>query len=243
MGTAVRLPAMDQEPLRSYFRALRQGERVVDVDAKVAHGVLDLAVAEQDLNGPQISGRLVDDRCLGSPERMGAILRAGQTDPRHPLIDKAGILPRAEMIGMIDAAWEDEIIQRSATTLKPGEQAGPGVCEQLELHGTFRLLLDDHRPRSDLTAADQIADLHADDVATAKLAVDREVEQRAVANPSMLVQKEPDLPYLPRLQSSLCAYRPSSIPSGALLCAGVRDVHRHSPAAEIGRLENALQGN
>ena len=41
------------------FRWLR--ERILDVNAEVAHGALNIRMSEQDLHGPQVAGLLVDD--------------------------------------------------------------------------------------------------------------------------------------------------------------------------------------
>jgi len=53
--------------------------------------------------------------------------------------------------------------------------------------------------RSDLTAAYDIADFEADDVASPKFAIDRDIEQRPIATPSMMIEIEADAPYLFRL--------------------------------------------
>jgi hypothetical protein len=55
--------------------AFRQMERVLDVDTKIADRALDLGVAEQDLDRPQIAGCFVDDRRLRSPQRVRAVMR------------------------------------------------------------------------------------------------------------------------------------------------------------------------
>ncbi len=39
-------------PLGSDFGVFGKGKRVLHVDPEIAHGVLDLAMAEKDLNGP-----------------------------------------------------------------------------------------------------------------------------------------------------------------------------------------------
>ena len=38
-----------------YLRALSEGERILDVNAQIADGALDLRVAKQDLHGAQIA--------------------------------------------------------------------------------------------------------------------------------------------------------------------------------------------
>jgi hypothetical protein len=58
---------------------------------------------------------------------MRAVILSPKADAGHPLINQSGILPRAQVIGMIDAAGEDIVAQGTATTLQPGEQASSGI--------------------------------------------------------------------------------------------------------------------
>jgi hypothetical protein len=53
-----------------HLRALSKDERILDVNAQIANGALDLRVAKQDLHGAQIACLLVDDGGLGSAQRM-----------------------------------------------------------------------------------------------------------------------------------------------------------------------------
>jgi hypothetical protein len=46
------------------------GKCVVDLDTEVPHRTLNLRVAEQKLHGAQVAGPAIDQRCLGSPERV-----------------------------------------------------------------------------------------------------------------------------------------------------------------------------
>ena len=188
---------------QSDLRPLREGQGVLDVDTEIPNGVLDLGMAEKDLHGAQVAGCLVDDRCLGPPQRMRTIFLAAKADPYDPLIDETRILAGAEMIGMVDTAWEHVIAQRSAAALEPRQKTGPRVRQQLELDRSSGLPLDDGRSSSDLPAYDDVPDFEADDIATAQLAVDGNIEQRPIAKSPMLVEIEANAPYLFRLQSSL----------------------------------------
>ena len=56
-----RLPKDSEEPIESSdFGALGQGQRIIDVHAEVPDGVLDVGMPEQNLDGSQVPGRLVD---------------------------------------------------------------------------------------------------------------------------------------------------------------------------------------
>jgi hypothetical protein len=63
-----------EEPRLSDLGALRQSKRVLNVDAEVPDRALNLRVPEQDLNGAEISGLLVDDGRLGPPERVRPVI-------------------------------------------------------------------------------------------------------------------------------------------------------------------------
>jgi hypothetical protein len=72
-----RLLCPEEEPKASDFGPLGKRDGIVDVDAKVAHGVLDVGMAEQDLHRAQITGRLVDQRRLRPSHRVRSVLRDG----------------------------------------------------------------------------------------------------------------------------------------------------------------------
>jgi len=60
-------------PLRSEFDLLRDGEGVVNLNAKVADRAFELGVPEQQLHSPQVSGPLVNLGHLGPPHRVGPV--------------------------------------------------------------------------------------------------------------------------------------------------------------------------
>jgi hypothetical protein len=75
----------------SDLRLLRDLERVVDVDPEIAHRVLDLGMAEQQLHRPQVLGLSVDQRRLRSTNRMGTVL--GPVEPRQLSAGPCGRAP------------------------------------------------------------------------------------------------------------------------------------------------------
>jgi len=83
---------------------------VFDVGAYVANRVLDLGMAEKDLNRSRVPRCLVDDRGLGSTERMCPVFTDSQADRFDPLIDQRRILPRAWMTSLIDAACKGVVL-------------------------------------------------------------------------------------------------------------------------------------
>ena len=104
---------------RSNLGIFGEGQCVFHVDPKVAYCVLDLAMTEKDLDSAQVACGPIDYRRLRSPKRMGAILASHQADRRNPIIHKPGILARAEMLSMIDAARKDKVVDRTASAFEP----------------------------------------------------------------------------------------------------------------------------
>lgn len=74
---------------------------------------------------------------------------------------------------MVNPAGKDVIVHRSAVPLEPCQQAGPSVGEQFKLDRPTCFLLHDDPARSNLPAADKVADFHPTEVAAPQFAVDR----------------------------------------------------------------------
>jgi hypothetical protein len=104
------------------------------------------------------------------------------------------------MFGVIGPARKGEVVERASSTFKPSTDAAAGRFKELELNRPACLLLNDDRTQADPAVADELADPDFDDVAPAELTVDRKVKHRAVAQPALSIQPEPDSPDLLRLQ-------------------------------------------
>jgi hypothetical protein len=48
-----------------HFRALSQSERILDINAEIANGALNLRMTEKDLDSAQVAGLLIDYGSLG----------------------------------------------------------------------------------------------------------------------------------------------------------------------------------
>jgi hypothetical protein len=125
------------------------------------------------------------------------------------------------MIGMIDPAWKDEVVEYAAAAFEPCQNTAASGFEELKLNGPAGLLLNDDRSRANAAAADKVADLDLYDITPAKLTVDREIEHRAVSKPPLSIQPEPDCPDLLRLQRAFAAKLPARVPWAPLFGARV----------------------
>src|SRR5271154_5974785 len=103
-------------------------------------------MAKQDLHRSQIARRLVDDRRLRAPQRVGAVILASQPDANDPLINQSSILTCAQMLGMISWAREHIVVGGAPASLKPSQKARARCFEQLDLNGPTRLSLHHGRP-------------------------------------------------------------------------------------------------
>jgi hypothetical protein len=74
--------------LRSAFAFKRRlaplSHGIVDFDAEVSYGALDLGVTEEQLGGAQISGALVNQRRLGSTQCVRPIETRVKSDAGKP---------------------------------------------------------------------------------------------------------------------------------------------------------------
>ena len=68
---------------------------VVDVDAEVSYGVLNVAVTKQYLDSAQVAGRLINQRRFGAAHRVSYVFRYVQSDCANPLVDQSCILTSA----------------------------------------------------------------------------------------------------------------------------------------------------
>jgi hypothetical protein len=113
---------------------------------------------------------------------------------------------------VVDPAREGEVVERAAPTLKPSKDARAGRFKKLELNGPASLTLDDDGPGADQPATDEIADPDLHDVAAAQFAVDRQIEQRSVSDPSLPVKPEADGPDLLGFERALRSELSTCVP-------------------------------
>jgi hypothetical protein len=76
------------------------------------------------------------------------------------------------MISVVRPAWKDEIVQRTASTLQPLEQARSCWFKQFKLNRPSGLLLDDDGALSHTGTAHELADPDLHEIAATQLTVD-----------------------------------------------------------------------
>lgn len=137
-------------------------------------------MAEEDLDGAQVAGALVDLGCLGAPELMRAIAGWVETDAGDPFLDQALVLTRGDVGAGADPPREKPVTVGVSGPPDPGVDRLTGGRRDLEPDRCLGLLLDDHRPHPSVPNLRDVTDLQAHEVTTPELRVDGQVEERQV---------------------------------------------------------------
>ena len=224
--------------------SLSQLQSVLNIHAKVSDGAVDLSMAEKDLNGTKVTGCLVDDGGFRAPERMRSVILRRKTDTDYPLVHKAGVLPSAHVGHVVVPARENEVVQGAAPALEPRAHCPSGRVYQLELDRSSGFLLNDDGAITNAPAGNYIPDSDTDHVTAAQLAINREVEQRTVAQPPVLVEPKPNSPDLLLFQSPFGTDQSPLIPRPKFLKSRVHRgvTHRQSPYYPFGQTKMPQPG-
>ena len=162
---------------RLKFDLLGDAERIINLDAKITHGALQLRVAEQQLHCSQIAGLLVNLCRLRSAQRMRAICRAIEPGAVRPSMDDAGVLPRRQVRLSPQTAWEQILSPCATETGQPISDSASGLLGNFELNRSARLLLDYRRSIANPPARAHVVD---NEVAAPQLGVNGETEHREI---------------------------------------------------------------
>ena len=110
------------------------------------------------------------------------------------------------------------------------------LVSNFKLNWPFGLPLHDDRSSRHLAAKRDIPDPDSDQVAGSQLAVDGEIEQREITNPSSDLQADPDGPDLVSFQRRLLAGYLALVPRNSTCLVGEQVLHGRSPSRRIGEL-------
>ena len=108
----------DADSFSSQLDLLRNAEHVVDLDAEVADGALELRMPDEQLDGSQVAGLLVDLRRLRPTHRMGAVRGAVQPGALDPSLDDPRILA-CRQVGLRSGAAREEVLVFLVDLRKP----------------------------------------------------------------------------------------------------------------------------
>ena len=127
----------------------------------------------------------------------------------------------------MEAPWPQMFLADHHRVFEPTVERGASALSKFEPYRLLGLALKYGGSLLDLTGCVNIRDLEADEVATSKLAVDRSVEQREVANVLSDLETHAYGPNVFGLQRSFLANDPALIPGGLLWANGeqIGNVH------------------
>jgi hypothetical protein len=179
---------------------LRNLKGVVDLDAQISHRALDLRVAEEQLNRPQVAGALVDQGRLRSTHGMRRVFEQVETDAADPLGNEARILPGGQMLIRATAAREQALARLPVGDPQIVVQCLPRHLCQFEPNGPTCLPLADVGSIDGVAVGCYVIHSEGDEIAAAQFAVDGEVEQRQVARAALKLQLGSNGPYVSRSQ-------------------------------------------
>lgn len=118
---------------------------VLDVDAQIANGALQLRVPRQELNGPKVSRASVGQRSFGPAHRVRAVGARLEAGIFHLAMDDPGVLPRRQVGRFRHAAAEQEF---RGLEVGMGDPCLDGLASRLgdlELDRSPRLMLHHDR--------------------------------------------------------------------------------------------------
>jgi hypothetical protein len=115
---------------------------IVDLNAEVPHGALNLGMSKQKLYGSQVARPPVDQYRLSPPQRMGAELRWIKAYAGNPLVNEPRILSRRQS-QVISATGKEELPGFPPCHPKIVINCRASLIGQLEPHRPARLLLPD----------------------------------------------------------------------------------------------------
>ena len=133
-------------------------EGIVDLDTQVPHRALDFAVAQEQLDSPQVFGSLVNQGCLGPAHGMGTVARRIQPQVPNPALQYPGVLARAYVASRALSAGEQVVIPLQTRSADPGLSGFPGRGRNFELDWTLRFALKHDCPAGNLVPVADIPD-------------------------------------------------------------------------------------
>ena len=103
----------------------------------------------------------------------------------------------------MEPTWEEVVATAHFRGIDPLIHTESGVLGDLELYRAAGLALDNRHAFADVAADHQVGDLEANEIAATQLAVDREVEERQVAEIAREFEARTNGPNLLRQQRAL----------------------------------------
>ncbi len=107
----------------SDFSLLRDLQGVIHLDAEVTHGGLELEVTQKQLHGARVLRSPIDERRLGPPPRVRAVLSRVKAKFLDPAFEDSGVLTRPQVWRVVNAVGN-----RKSSDFSPADLIGSLSC-------------------------------------------------------------------------------------------------------------------
>ena len=142
---------------------LGNGQRILKLNAEVAHAAVHLSVAQQRLHRREVAGLLADPHSLCPSHGMGAVgVRLDRS--RRPGPSANGCTGASRCVAGNGSGQTRVSRSRSSPGSAPARDGSPRPFCDLDLPRPLRLPLDDRRPFLDAPGDDDVPDLETDEV-------------------------------------------------------------------------------
>src|SRR5690348_11965387 len=148
---------------------------------------------------------------------MSAVGRAIEADLSNPAVNDPRVLPGGKVRRGMHSAWKQKCIVMQVCGLDPLADRLTRQVSDLELNRPLGLLLHDHRSRCDLATVGHDENAKLYEITGTGLGIDRQIEQRQVADPTPQLQTNADRPDVAQLQWCLLANELALVPWLSLL--------------------------
>lgn len=165
----------------SDLRLLGDLQGIIDLDAKVPHRRLQLGVPKEQLYGSEVLRAPIDQRRLGPSHRVRPVVGTVQPQFIDLVPENPCVLARPEMGRFMETAGEEKVIRLQLSLFDPSLQGVAGSCRDLELDRALGLVLHYDRACRDWVAMADVSDLEGEEIASAQLTVDAQIEERKLA--------------------------------------------------------------
>jgi len=162
-------------------------------------------MAKEKLYSAQVLRAAVNQRGFRPSHRVRAVIRGVKAEFFDPTFDDSGVLARSEVRRIVNAAWEHIVLGLQSRDLDPFLNGVTSRGRDFELDRTLGLVLHDDRPRCHLIAVANVPDLECNEVTSAELAVNSQVEQREFAYPVLHLETDSECPDILCLERRLLA--------------------------------------
>jgi len=161
---------------------------------------------------------------------MRSVIRRIKPKFLDPAFEDSSVLTSAQMWGGVNSAREQVVLSPEAGSLDPLLNRFTGRGCDLKLHRSLRFALDDRRAGGHVVAMADVSDFETDEITAAQFAVDPQVEECKLANPTIDLEAGAKRPDVLHLERRLLADDLALVPRLAMRCVDV-GIHDGLPSS------------